>query len=310
MESNAYIDYLNIARITSIVISTITIIPIYFLGKKFLNEKFSIVMTALFAFQPQLNYNSILGYSESLMIFVLVIAFYLLLNDKINKSVYISFILLGFLWWIRIQGIIFILPFTILYLIYYRKSKNVIKQYLVCLFIFFIVISPIMYERYNEYGNPFYYDGIFGEHAKEIFPSEISPSLIFLEGIRNSFEALGTMLLPYLLFLFPLAFYFSLKLIPSEQKNYIGNWIFLIFSFLPFILFYFSGASASRHLFHLYPFIIILSTMVIKKIIENKKIIFSKENQKIILCFTVGLILLSSILITYGIDEFGYGRPN
>ena len=69
--SNIYVDYVNITRILSIIISSLTIIPVYLLARKFFTEKYSIVMVALFAFQPQLNYITSFGYSEPLFLIIL-----------------------------------------------------------------------------------------------------------------------------------------------------------------------------------------------------------------------------------------------
>ena len=57
-ESPDLLDYLNITRILSIAISTITIIPMYILARRFFDEKYSLVASCLFAFEPHLNYNS------------------------------------------------------------------------------------------------------------------------------------------------------------------------------------------------------------------------------------------------------------
>ena len=60
------LDYLNITRILSIVISTVTIIPMYILARRFFDEKYSLVASCLFAFEPHLNYNSGTALSEPL----------------------------------------------------------------------------------------------------------------------------------------------------------------------------------------------------------------------------------------------------
>ena len=50
--SNNYIDYVNIMRLVSIAISTLTILPMYLLARKFFHEKYSIIAASFIAFQP------------------------------------------------------------------------------------------------------------------------------------------------------------------------------------------------------------------------------------------------------------------
>ena len=72
VDSTDLLDYLNIARILSMAISTITIIAMYVLARRFFDEKYSLVASSLFAFEPHLNYNSGGALSEPLLILVLI----------------------------------------------------------------------------------------------------------------------------------------------------------------------------------------------------------------------------------------------
>ena len=57
VNSDNLLDYASTARILSIAISTITIIPMYILARRFFDEKYSLVASCLLAFEPHLNYN-------------------------------------------------------------------------------------------------------------------------------------------------------------------------------------------------------------------------------------------------------------
>ena len=100
-DSTDLLDYLNITRILSIAISTITIIPMYILARRFFDEKYSLVAASLFAFEPHLNYNAGGALSEPLLILVLILSMNFILNDK-TKYHYIAFIFIGFCWWVRL----------------------------------------------------------------------------------------------------------------------------------------------------------------------------------------------------------------
>ena len=54
-------EFMQTQKILSIIISVITVIPIYFLCRKFLDQRFSVLGCVLFAFEPHLIQNSLLG---------------------------------------------------------------------------------------------------------------------------------------------------------------------------------------------------------------------------------------------------------
>ena len=90
MNSDNFIDYSNLIRILGLAISTISIVPMYLLAKRFFNEKFSLVAVTLFAFEPHLNYISGQGLSETIIYF----SFYFinLFYIKIRKKIYLFII--------------------------------------------------------------------------------------------------------------------------------------------------------------------------------------------------------------------------
>lgn len=300
--SNNYIDYVNIMRLVSIAISTLTILPMYLLARKFFHEKYSIIAASFIAFQPQLHYNASIGFSESFFILILIGAFFFILQNKLNKYVLLSFILIGFLFWARFPGIVFILPFIVIFFIQYRHSKNFYKYFVIGILIFIIVISPILLERYALYDNPVYYLNSEFSDSDSILDK-------FFTGLTNEFHAFVITSIPYLIFLFPIGMFFSLKKYETKKKNYVSVWILFIGSTIPFIMAY-STLDASRMLFHLYPFLIIFSTLAIQQINDKKYKIFSMKKNNIFLTTIIIFMILSSILITFGIDGYGYGRPD
>ena len=54
-------SYMQIQKISSIVLSSITIFPLYFLCNRFVEKKYSIIAVSLFAFAPRLIENSLYG---------------------------------------------------------------------------------------------------------------------------------------------------------------------------------------------------------------------------------------------------------
>ena len=121
IESENFIDYSNAIRIISISLATITIIPVYLLGRKFFDEKYALVVASLFAFEPHLNYNSGFGLSEPLFHLAIILSFYFVLN-KNSKFIIPALILAGCTWWIRFNGITVFIIISIIYFVTLRGS--------------------------------------------------------------------------------------------------------------------------------------------------------------------------------------------
>ena len=67
IDSDNFLIYSNTIKIISLGISTATISVVYLLGRKYFNEKYSLVVASLFAFEPHLNFNSGFGLTEPLI---------------------------------------------------------------------------------------------------------------------------------------------------------------------------------------------------------------------------------------------------
>ena len=80
IETDNFLVYSNTIKIISLAVSIITIPIVYLIGRKFFNEKYSLVVAALFAFEPHLNYNSGFGLSEPIFHLAIAGAFYFLIN--------------------------------------------------------------------------------------------------------------------------------------------------------------------------------------------------------------------------------------
>jgi len=301
LDSENFIDYLNVTRVLAIVISSISIIPLYFLGNHFFDRKFSLLLPLFFAFQPQLNFNAGQGLSEPYFLLILIFSLYFILNKNSNFSPYVSFILVGLLFWVRFTGILFIFPFIITHFLIYRDVK---KLFLCCL-VFLLVISPILVLRDDQYGSPLYFSGVSDERDYEYLPEGFRIDY-FKTSFSHLFVALTTMSLPYLLILAPLGI-ILIKKIPYNRKNFYYNLIFIIFTLFPIIIQYHEGTSA-RPLYHLYPFFMIFAIVPIKIIYENKINFLQYLRNKNLLILLVLLIITSSGLVTLGIDDYGYGK--
>ena len=123
INSDNFLVYSNTIKILSLSIASSTIFLVYLLGRKFFSQKYSLVVATLFAFEPHLNYNSGFGLSEPLYHLAIIGAFYFIIN-KNTKFIILSLLLVGAVWWIRFNGIIFLAVLLIIYFATKRNSPN------------------------------------------------------------------------------------------------------------------------------------------------------------------------------------------
>ena len=319
MNSNDILDYSNTAKIISIGISTATIFLIYKVGRKFFDERYSLVAACLFAFLPQLNYNSVLAFSEPLFIFSAIASFYFLLNSK-SKFVIIALIFAAFSYWIRLNGIILFLIISITYILTFKKSRIFLKNYGLGLVVFLIIISPMLLQKYEQFGDPFYssyQDTMFSKNYEELI-SNISLNTktsassyienngildfiytFFISGFINSVILLSKISFPYLFILIPFGILFSFRAFDQKSQYTKANWIFILSSIflMSFIL---SIIPEKRFLLFLMPFLVLFSVIPIQRVTEYGLSTFSlsRKQKDIFLVIVIIIIIILSGLFT------------
>ena len=131
----------------------------YFLSRKFFNQKYSLASCSLFAFYPQLNQISGLGQTEPLFIMSIMASLLFILRKNNDKLIFLSFMLAGIAYSIRPMGMIIIIVLIIIYLINFKKNLKPLK-FLLCIAIFILITLPISVVRYDQYGDPLYYGDV------------------------------------------------------------------------------------------------------------------------------------------------------
>jgi hypothetical protein len=277
------------------------------------------VAVCLFAFLPQLNYNSVMALSEPLFIFSAIASFYFLLNNK-SKFVIIALIFAAFSYWIRLNGIILFLIVSITYILTFKKSRIFLKNYGIGLVVFLIIISPMLLQKYEQFDDPFYssYQGtIFSENYEELISNislntKTSASLyienngildfiytFFISGFINSVILLSKISFPYLFILIPLGILFSFRAFDQKSQYTKANWIFILSSIflMSFIL---SIIPEQRFLFFLMPFLILFSVIPIQRVTEYGLSTFSlsRKQKDIFLVIVIIIIIILSGLFT------------
>ena len=322
--SDNLIDYSIIIRTLSLSISTLTIIPVYLLGKKFFNEKYSIVMASFFAFEPHLNFISGVGLAEPLFNLIIICAFYFILENK-TRYVFLSFLLVGLSWWVRLNGWMMLIAFTIIFFINFRKSTNYLLKYGICVVICILIVSPMLLQRYEQFDNPFYVyftQNIFAgsylaslseniENTSAINYIENNGIALFFQnfvivGIYNILITIAKLTFPYLLVLIPLGMFLSFRKCDQNKTFIRANWVVILVTTIVFII-PFAVVGEKRYIYHLFPFLIIFATITIQRVTDYGigGFSFSHKQKNLFLIIIIGIVIISS-----GLSVIKYGQPD
>ena len=282
------IQYMDLQKQLSMILSTITIIPIYFLCRKFFKPKYSIIGALIFALEPRLIHNSMLGISESLYILLGTITLLFFLSSN-KKLVYFSFLFVGLTTLVRAEGQMIFFAISIAFFIKFRKEKLVIPKYLLALGIFALIVTPMLTYQLGIEDN----DTIFGRAAGTISyhiqdPSETdggSGLPFFIKGIENFSKFFIWDLIPIFILFVPIGILYFFKKIDFKKLTL----ILCGFSIsIPAFYAYSIPLLDTRYLFMLYPIFCVISLFTIQKFSEH----FTKNN--IILGLIIIVIFVSS----------------
>lgn len=287
LEANS--NGMDLIRMVSIFISVGTIPVVYQLSKKIMNNTFSLVAAAFFAFDPNLIENSTFGITEPIFILCGLLSILFLLYRN-TYGIILAGIFAGFTLDIRLNGIVLFV--LIIISILSQKNKNIIiKQLTIFLLVFVIAVIPFLLQSENH-GIPFYSlpGEILDDASKTIAPSLESSkiNLNFGEklffGISEEFKHIFRIMIPYLALFVP----FGLLMMLSNRdfnKNII---IFVIILSLIVAIPQYLVSLEYRNLFFILPLFSIIAAYGLEKILDGKKY----KNIFIIL-LVAGVILLS-----------------
>jgi len=319
INSENFLDYSNTIRILSMVIGISSIPIMYLIGRKFFDQRYSLVVASLFAFEPHLNYNSTLGMSEPILILAVISAFYFILNQN-TRFIIISLIMAGIVYWIRINGFWVFVVISIIYFLTQKKSRKFLANYGIAVAVFLLVISPVLIERNEEFGDPFYslykdtiFAGSYELVMKAIEDNEKISAFDYIEnygilsfvnnyiliGIYNTLTVTAGLTLPYLFILIPFGIFLSFRAFDQKSNFIKANWIFILTS-IGLLTFIMSIIPEKRFVLYLLPFLMIFSVIPIQRVVEYGLATFSfsrKQKDIFLIGVLITIIIVSSILI-------------
>ena len=309
ISSDNFLDYSNTSKVLSISISILTVIPVYLLSTKFFSPKFSLLAVAFFAFEPRLIQNSTLGFSEPLFILTIISSIYFITKNE-NKFIIFSFILAAILCWIRPNGFILFFIISIIYFTKFRFSFISIRNFLIFVLVFSLIVTPLLMQRYDQFGDPMY--SWIGEriwigeysHSRSIVPGESYSAINFINdngieiffenfisgGVYNLFSVLSYMMLPYIIFLTPLGMILFLKK-QISKNSFLPIWVTLLVSLLASII-PFAVIPDKRLILYVFPFLIIFTIIPINYYFNKFSLLKNKSN--LFLLFIFGILIITS----------------
>jgi hypothetical protein len=279
-----FLAYMTLQRSITVALSVLTIIPVYFLCKRFVERPYAIVGAAIFAFDPRIIQNSLLGITEPLYILLLSSAFVLYFSAK-NKLSYVSFALLGLATNIRAEALFAFLPMIAMLYVRNRKEGRIILKIILAAAIFILLILPIAIFRISTVGN----DAITGrivEGTNQVFSTSHSTGTIgFLKiATENIVKLGGWSLVPIFIILLPIGLYFFIKERDRDRKTIL---VIIALMLLP-VLYALAFNPDTRYMYPLFPLFSIIAAFSIKRIIGKHK------HQNLCLVAIIGVILLVS----------------
>ena len=287
--SENFLDYMMLQRYVTIIISVATIIPVFILCRKFCGNELSLIGALLFAFQPRIIENSLSGLSEPLFILLELVCLVLFLQNNF-KFKYVSFAILALACIIRYEGIVLLIPLSVLFLVVNREYKKNVSRYFLAISIFLLVLLPMAFVRMNTIG----YDGI-ASHSIAAVSTIGQDSTIYL-GISSLIESTGLSVFPIFFALLPLGFFGFFKNRNFDKYTVL---LFLIFMLMPIIYASSRGITEPRYLLVLFPIFSLISIYTIKEITKK----FDKT-KFVLIIFVVGILLSSIVFLDYNIVDY------
>jgi len=291
--SNNFLDFQNLQRVIGVIFSVSTIIPIYFLCSKFFKKSYALLGTSLFVFEPRIILNSLIGTPEAAYIFLISLSLVLFLSNNFKK-IYVSFLILGLISLFRYEGVLLIIPFSLIFLVRFRKEKKDMIKYVFCIAIFVLVLIPITFVFNNDTdqngivshisAGPTYYQA-------SIAQNNFTLSEFLMTGSSNLVKFLAWAHLPTFLIFTPLGIILIFKKFNANKMIIVAVMITML---IPAFYAYSRDFSETKYLFALYPSFCFLSCYTFK-------IFFEKTHKKnlIFIIIIVGLILSSLIFIQW-----------
>ena len=257
-----FFHYIELQKMLSVLISVVTIIPIYFLCNKFFGKGISLIGALLFAVEPRLIQNSLLGITESLYILLLTTIFFFTIKSN-RKFIFISFGLLGITTIVRFESVLLFLPMSIDYFINSKLEQNFKRNYLFATMVFLLILTPLIFLNTTSEDGNLVFNRINAELSYingDFIEEQESISWYNDYNFENIPKFLSLSMIPIFIFFVTLG---SILILKKWKQNNIFIILMVVFTLIPgfYALLRFSD---SRYLLPAYPMFCIISLFTVK----------------------------------------------
>ena len=300
---------MELQRSLSIFISVVTIIPVYFLCRRFFNQSYSLIGASLFLFQPHIIINSSLGITEPIFLFLGISSLTLFLSNN-HKIVYASFAVMGLFTLIRFEGLLFFAMLSIMFFVKYRNEKRHFLRYPLVLVIYVLVLLPVAYSNFETHERDGFVSELFGsseasyKHFIEgkpiagdlLYGSADSANIqnFFANGIKNTIFFFGVAAIPIFVFFVPMGIILVIKNKNSLKIDFKIVTVILvsITMLIPAFYTYARGSDDVRFLFMVFPLLVLISLYGISKL-------KMKNHHFIMVGITTAIVLTSFLYLDF-----------
>ena len=298
---------MELQRSLSIFISVVTIIPVYFLCRRFFNQSYSLIGASLFLFQPHIIINSSLGITEPLFLFLGISSLTLFLNNN-HKIIYVSFAVAGLFTLIRFEGLLFFAMLSIMFFVKYRNEKRYFLRYPLVLAIYVLVLLPVAYSNFETHERDGFVSELIGtasymqyvqgipDVGDPLYGSADSANIqnFLANGIKNTVFFFGVAAIPIFIFLVPVGIILIIKNKNNLKVDFKIVTIILvsITMLIPAFYTYARGSDDVRFLFMVFPLLVLISLYGISKL-------RMKNNHFIMVGITAAIVLTSFLYLDF-----------
>jgi O-antigen/teichoic acid export membrane protein len=294
------LDYMTLQRIISISISVLTIIPVYLLCKRFFDKSYAIIGATIFAFEPRIIQNSVLGITDPLYIFLVASALFLFFSSN-KKMQYASFVIVALSSIVRAEGLFVFFPMLIMFFVNHRKERRIIVKCALALSIFILIILPMAIFRIQTEGNDSLTSRITSP-ANELLTASTHDSNAskLLSGaipkVENILKFSGWSLIPIFIFFLPIGLFLIFKKRNSERISII---VIVVSMMLP-VIYGFSFLPDTRYIYPLFPLFCVISVFTVKSFVER----MMKNRNIFLVLIIIGILFSSGIFLD--LKKFDY----
>ena len=265
---------------------------------------YALICATAFAFAPRLIENSLLGLTEPLFLLLAIISLNLFLSEK-KILIIISFAIAGLFSIVRYEGLLILVPLTIIFFLRFHKKRSDILKYGFAIGIFLLIIIPIAMIRIETTGQ----DGLTSHliHGPGYYVDVTNESGSYNQ-LFHFLEKGSTFLIQHIAFVsIPIFFIFiPYGVLEIFRKRDFKKWTIIIFGLvflIPAFYAYSRGFQDTRYIIILYPIFCLTVGYTVRRI--NLKI----QKPKMIFLLTVIFIFSSSLVFTnYSITDYEYEK--